>query len=86
MTDHPAIAQLRRIPVIIVLTLALLLSGLLLMERTGGASDAGSSDRVEFVNLKNDKPSKSKGNHEKHCNDGKGKDDVKNKHCRNISP
>jgi hypothetical protein len=29
--------------------------------------------------------SKSQGNHTKHCTDGKGSDDVKNKHCRAMS-
>ena len=94
MNNHPAIAQLRRIPVIAVVTLALLLGALVLLEQTGSA--AGSADRegVEFVNLHHKATHDngggngggSNGNHEKHCNDGKGADDTKNKHCRNLSP
>jgi hypothetical protein len=90
MTKNPALAQLRRVPVIIVLTLMLLLAGLLMLERTGPAVDASRSARLDFVNTKTDKPATNPGdnpggNPTKHCTDGHGHDAEHNKHCRGIS-
>ena len=93
MTKNPALAQLKRVPVIIVLTLMLLLAGLLMLERTGPAVDASRTARLDFVNSSSisnpgtdfDNPGN---NPAKHCNDGKGKDGApenKNKHCRGLS-
>jgi hypothetical protein len=90
MTKNPALAQLKRVPVIIVLTLMMLLAGLLLLERTGPAVDASRSARLDFVNTSSaDDPgtdfNNPGGNPEKHCTDGHGRDDEQNKHCRGIS-
>ena len=90
MTDHPAIAQLKRIPVILVLILALLLGGLLLMEQTGSTAGEPKTDRIEFFNTSSvDDPGvdfgNPGGNPDKHCLDGKGEDDEHNKHCRGLS-
>lgn len=86
MTVEPAVlAQVKRIPVYIVLILALML-GLLLAERTGATRGGSGSDRIEFVNIKNTHPpGTSNGHHEKHCNNHHGSDDPKNKHCRDHS-
>ena len=89
MSHNPAIAQLKRVPVIIALTLLMLLAGLLLLEQTGPAVSAPKPARLNFVNSSSvsdpgtdfDNPG---GNPVKHCTDGKGKDgapDFKNKHC-----
>ena len=41
---------------------------------------------IDIVKAKQTNPGvPSNGNHEKHCTDGKGMDDEKNKHCRNVS-
>src|SRR4051812_45044710 len=71
-TKNPALAQLKRLPVIIVLALMLLLAGLLLLERTGptvGGSNAKSS-KLEFVNIGSDKADDGH-----HGENGKGDDD-----------
>jgi hypothetical protein len=98
MTDQATIARLKRAPVIFVVTLALLMAALLIAERGGTNPTDAPREIIEFVNIKNTpappppvvaakpaNPGPSNGNHEKHCNDGKGKDDPKNKHCRDLS-
>jgi hypothetical protein len=90
MTDTPAMRQLRRIPVIVLVALALLIAGLLLLavENTGARAPVGR--HLDFVKTSSvqspgtdfDNPG---GNPDKHCNDGKGQDDERNKHCRGIS-
>ena len=92
MNHHsPAMSQFRRIPLILILALALLIAGLLMLalESNGGAGQPKDTHlpfvKASSVSNPGNDFNNPGGNPEKHCNDGHGKDGEHNKHCRGIS-
>ena len=82
MSTNPALAALRRLPVIFLLAAALLLTALLMLESSGGiAGPERSGVELPFVNTKANQAQQGNGGPPAHCTDGRGADDTKNPHC-----
>lgn len=80
--------RIGRQAVILAVVLVLALLVLFSAERIGvGPTERGRTSQILPVqNISNNNAGKSNGNHDKHCNDGHGQDNPKNKHCRELSP